>query len=228
MNWFHVSGTNSTWAVVGTGSSGGTLSTPAGFWLNGETAATLNATSAGTITIDQGSHISTYGLTLNGSNTYTFTGTGTGSGRLVITGGGINAATTVPSVTFTANTSLVVGSPQTWNVPSTLTVNGPVNLNISTLTIDGSGTTNLNGVVSDCTDSVANPEFNGLLTGYNGSLVKNGSGTLNLNNAANTFKGSLTVNAGVLGTPINTNTLANNTLIWNGGTVNLTGGSLSP
>lgn len=207
-NWSHTGGT---WGQ-GEGANG---------WLNGETAATFSGTAATTITIDASTHISAYGVTVTAGSNYSFAG-----GPLIVTGyhndptvtgGGINAHA---SVTFN-NSKITVGAPSTWTADAgqTLTVNAPVDLNISTLTIDGPGTTNLNGVISDV---VTNPTFNGLLTGYSGSLVKNGAGTLNLNNSNNTFRGSLTVNAGTLGL-VDSNFLQNVTLIWNGGTINWNG-----
>jgi autotransporter-associated beta strand protein len=190
-------------------------------WLNGETAATFSGTATTTITIDASSHISAYGVTLTAGSNYTFAGgpliiTGYHNDP-VVTGGGINAHA---SVTF-SNSKITVGAPSTWTVDTgqTLTVNTPVDLNISTLTIDGSGTTNLNGAISDV---VTNPTFSGLLAGYSGSLVKNGIGTLNLNNSGNTFRGSLTVNAGTLGL-VDSNFLQNVALIWNGGNINWNG-----
>ena len=183
-NWSHTAGTWGQGEVTGG-------------WLNGETAATFSGTGATTITVDANSHISAYGITVTPGSNYTFAG-----GPLVITGyhndpvvagGGINAHS---SITFN-NAKITVGAPSTWTVDSgqTLTVNAPVDLNINTLTIDGSGTTNLNGVVSDV---VTNPAFSGLLAGYSGSLVKNGAGTLNINDPSTRFYGSLAVNVGTV------------------------------
>jgi autotransporter-associated beta strand protein len=165
-------------------------------WLNGETAATFSWTGATTIAVDANSHISAYGITVAAGSNYTFAG-----GPLIITGyhndptvagGGINARA---SVTFN-NSQITVGAPSTWTVNSgqTLTVNSPVDLHINTLTVDGPGTTNLNGVVSDV---ATNSTFGGLLTGYKGSLTKTGAGVLTLS-GANTYTGPTVVAAGTL------------------------------
>jgi hypothetical protein len=87
---------------------------------------------------------------------------------------------------------ITIGAPSTWTVDAsqTLTLGSktPLNLNLSTLTIDGAGATNLNSVISDVT---TNSTFAGLLTGYTGSLIKTGSGTLTLTAGTNTFSSPL-------------------------------------
>ena len=66
---------------------------------------------------------------------------------------------------------------------------------MSTLTIAGSGSTTLAGIITDVTDP--NGQFAGLLTGYSGGLTMAGSGTLTLG-AANTFRGNTTISTGTL------------------------------
>lgn len=203
-------------------------------WLNGETKASFGPNLlgyGGTVTIDGDSRISTYGITIqpNVSNGYTFDGINGGELTITgyhndptVTGGGIN---TQSNATFTANTSITVGAPSAWTVATgkTLTVNGPINLHISTLTITGTGNTALNGAISDISGNTAT--FGGLLAGYSGGLTKEGTGTLTLG-SANTYRGDTTLNAGVLAFS-NSDTLQYSTLVYNGGTLSRSGAALT-
>ena len=111
---------------------------------------------------------------------------------------------------LTINAPLAIAANQTWrnNSANVLTV-GAVHLSSNTLTVDGSGTTAINGVITG-----------------GGSLMKNGAGTLILS-GPNTHAGTVTVlagalnirNAGALGS-----TLTAGTSVLNGAALQLQGG----
>jgi fibronectin-binding autotransporter adhesin len=88
--------------------------------------------------------------------------------------------------TLTINAPLKLGAAQTWTNSSgnLLTIGtGGLDLNNKALTINGSGNTTISGVVSG--------------VGGSGTITKAGSGTLILS-GSNTYKGAMTVSAGVL------------------------------
>jgi autotransporter-associated beta strand protein len=85
--------------------------------------------------------------------------------------------------TLTINAPLLLGGNQTWrnNSGNLLTIgSGGVNLNGLNLTIDGTGDTTVSGVISG-----------------NGTLAKNGTGTLTLS-GANTYNAPTNINVGVV------------------------------
>ena len=143
-------------------------------------------------------------VTLNGSGTLSLSG-GTING---VAGLGILVDNTT-AYSLTINAPLAATANQTWrnNSLNVLSI-GAVNLFSSTLTLDGSGTTAISGVISGA-----------------GSMIKNGTGTLVLS-GANTFGGSLTIaggavkisHAGALGS------LSTGTSVLNGAALQLEGG----
>ncbi len=169
---------NTSWAISTTGSP---LASP---WLNGEYQAVFN-NSGGTVTLDP--YTSAHGLSIcSGATGYTFTG-----GSLILTGSGIAANESV-----TINSPLTVGAPQTWTVAAgkQLTIGGPVDLNVSPLTVAGSGNTVINGVIGDVRND---PVLGSIWTGNVGTLTVAGSGTLILG-AANTYSGNTLISSGTL------------------------------
>lgn len=84
---------------------------------------------------------------------------------------------------LTMNNGVTLGSSQSWthNGSNAFTVAGGVDNNGNTLTVAGSGTTTITGVVSDT-----------------GGLTKTGAGTLYLNQSANTYTGQTTIGQGTL------------------------------
>ena len=173
------SGGGGTWSGGGNG-----WKTGAGTWSNGENQA-IFSTAGGTVTV--GSYTSAHGLTFTPAATgYYFTG-----GPLIVTGSGICADASV-----TINSSLTVGAPQTWTVGrgKQLTIGGPLNLNISSLTIAGCGNTLISGPIHDATtDSL----LGGAWTGAVGGLTMAGSGTLTLT-GSDTYTGGTSVVGGTL------------------------------
>ncbi len=169
----------------GTWSGGvGGWSTSGGAWSNGENQAVFNA-AGGTISV--GSYTSAHGLSIGPNATgYYFTG-----GPLIVTGSGIAAGASV-----TINSAVTVGAPQTWTVAagSQLTISGSLNLNISPLTIAGSGNTLISGPIHDAT---TDPLLGGAWTGTVGSLTMAGAGTLILT-GNNTYAGGTTIASGIL------------------------------
>ncbi|MGD0381976.1 MAG: autotransporter-associated beta strand repeat-containing protein [Thermoguttaceae bacterium] len=166
---------NSYWS-----SSGTSLSS----WANGECAAVFSS-GGGTYTINVGYDVSAHSITFNtGASGYTFTG-----GTLTVTTGGITCNESV-----TMNTGLTVGGNQTWTVASgnTLTVNANVNTHISALTINCAGDATIKGAIRDVRGDT---RWNGLLSGYSGSLTKSGTGTLTLC-GNNTYTGNTAITAG--------------------------------
>jgi fibronectin-binding autotransporter adhesin len=126
---------------------------------------------------------SALGLTFTSTGTVTIN-SGVGTNTLTIGLGGITGAGGSGLDTINANVTL--GIPETWtnNSVNALTVNGNITNGSNTLTIGGSGTTNLNGILG-----------NG-----SGGLTMSGTGTLNLGPTAgtNTYTGATTVSSGTL------------------------------
>ncbi|MGC4031846.1 MAG: autotransporter-associated beta strand repeat-containing protein [Tepidisphaeraceae bacterium] len=137
---------------------------------------------------------------INGTNTLTIKAIGinyaAGTGIVVPTG----------AAKATINTPVVVGGSQSWtnNASNALAVTGTVALGANTLTVAGSGNTDLTGVVSGT-----------------GGLTKSGAGTLNLT-AANTYTGTTTVAAGTL----KANEAASAVLLTGAGGADVQGGKL--
>ena len=199
--WSGSGGGNWSTAASNWTSSGGTT----GAWANGENQAVFTG-SGGTIALDPG--ISAHGLSVaTGAMGYTFAG-----GSLILTGSGI-----VANESVTINSSLTVGAPQSWNVAAgkQLTIGGPVDLNISPLTVASAGTTIINGSIGDVR---SDPLLGSAWAGQVGSLTITGSGTLILG-GSDTFSGATALQGGVLH-------LANAAALQNS-TLNLSGGQLS-
>ena len=160
------------------------------------------------------------GFLFNNTGTTLIGGNGTGQGTnttLTIGSAGITVDAAAGAVTFGTTTSpgrvaTTINGTQTWMNNGTLTfastTGGAFGLGANTLTIDGSGTTSIAGIVSG--------------TAGTGKITKNGTGTLTLN-GANTFTGGLTLNDGKLNLGANAALGgAANVLTINGGTVDVT------
>jgi autotransporter-associated beta strand protein len=127
-----------------------------------------------------------------------------GSGEIQLSGNTINGTPNLGILVDNANSftlsiaaGLKVGGNQTWmNNSSNLLTIAAVNVNNKQLSVDGTGNTLFSGVVSG-----------------NGSLTKNGSGTLTLT-AANTFSGTILVNAGIMQFAKEVSLYNNNTANW--------------
>ena len=170
-----------TWQGPGTWATGGSNWTSGGSacsWGNQETAAVFNASANSTITIS-GPAIAHSLIFNSGATGYTFSG-----GSLTVTAGGIIANESV-----TINSLVTIGAPQTWITAAgkTLTVNGNVNTNISTLTIAGAGATTINGAVGD----------GGPMLGIGGGLTLCSPAMLTLT-GSNTYSNLTAVNGGTL------------------------------
>jgi fibronectin-binding autotransporter adhesin len=102
--------------------------------------------------------------------------------QLTIGAGGITTSTSGTSPTI--NNPILLAAPQSWVATATLstTVNGSVNINSQSLTLDGGGSTYLNGPITG-----------------EGQLILNGSGSVTFGgSAANTFNDVVQVNNGTL------------------------------
>ena len=121
-------------------------------------------------------------------NSITFSGVGysiAGAAGSAITLGTGGITTTDASGNNALNVNLVLGGSETFlntYAGSTLTLGGAIDTGASpfTLTVDGTGSTNLTGTISDT-----------------GSLTKTGAGTLTVS-GNNTFSGTTAVHAGIL------------------------------
>jgi autotransporter-associated beta strand protein len=127
-----------------------------------------------------------------------------GNNTLALGAGGIDMAAEMETLTLNARTAL--GWQQTWSVASNATLAvGTLGNNGYALTLDAQGAVNLNGVVSGA-----------------GGLVKNGSGTVTINNW-NGYSGNTVVNGGTLvlarGSWYNGSDLGSSWLIINTGAV---------
>ena len=121
------------------------------------------------------------------------------------------------------------------SVPITLTggLNISTNLNLSagssvitlnaknTSTVSGNLTLGNNSANTWTVDPSVTMTVSGILAGNNGSITKNGTGTLTLSNAANTYNGTTTINAGTL--TISGSSTSSAITIASGGTLNATG-----
>ena len=99
-----------------------------------------------------------------------------------------------------------------------LTIGGPVDLNISPLTVAGAGTTVVSGVIGDVR---SDPLVGSAWAGQVGSLTVAGSGVLILG-GANTFSGDTSLQGGVLHLA-NAAALQNSTLDIGGGALSIDG-----
>lgn len=169
--------TNATWGTGSNWITGGKPGTNDNAVFNGTFSNQPNLTSNQNIGGIWMTNSAGQNVTISGSNTLTLGGnTINGVTKL-----GLLVDNTNP-YTLTINPSIKLGADETWrnNSGNLLTVAGAINGNGKTLTVDGTGTTTISGVVS-----------------AGGSIAKTGTGTLTLS-GANTFTGSTTINAGAL------------------------------
>ncbi len=181
-----------TWALAGSGTwstntaawmtNGGTTTSA---WNNGGNAAVFGpAGSNPTVTLSGA--INAYSLTIasNAAN-YTFSG-----GTLTIGNGGIAA-----NQSATIGSFLITGGIQIQSVVTnqTLTVSGPLNLSIHTVSITGNGMTTLSGLISDVGNDPTNSTFL-----FDSALIqKVGNGTLTILNS-NIFTGGILIRSGAV------------------------------
>ncbi len=254
---FRIGGAGSAADVAATGTynlSGGTLNTGGNFQVGAFGKGTLTQT-GGTVNspgyTDSGRFAGSVGLidveggTFNQSNASTKLfageqGTGTitvgGTGTIVSKGGVTEANDTAGQGTVnlnggTLNTAYVV--------KGTGSGGGVLNLNGGTLQANAASTTFLTGVTTNVLaggaildtntfNDTATVAFLHAGTGVDGGFTKNGTGTLTLTNAGNTFTGPTVVNAGTLaltgalnaGAKLNT---SSSVTINNGGTISVVG-----
>lgn len=170
----------------------------------------------GTITMAGGN------LAFDQAGTGNFTGQIAGAGNLTITGGGTVVFTA--QNTYSGQTSIEGGATLGVNASNRLgdgTGGNSLYLHDGTLRFDGSFTTG-RSVLLDIGHGTFDTNGNdGTLTGTitgGGGLIKEGAGTLTLNNAANAYNGDTTINAGTLLVQ-NSGSLGNatNNIIFNGG-----------
>lgn len=178
---------------------------------------TLTKTGAGALTLS-GNNTFSGTFTLNGGTVNINSGTALGSGGFTYTSGTIDNTS---GGAVTINNAVTLNTNLTFAGTNDLTLGGNLSLGNSnrTFTINGS-TLAVSGVVSQ--------------SGGARGVTKNGSGTLALNNAANTYSGVTTINAGTLSvsklanggsnSSIGTSSNAATSLVINGGTLRYTGG----
>ena len=224
--WNEVGGTFN-WAPPGTGGGDkkywdgtGSTVTGNGEWPSGLTAV---ATMTNNITSNQTVQLETSGnallnvslLTLNvGDSTsvagvyQNFTISAPTSGVLTIgTASGVGAINS-SNGTNTISAGITLGNAATFQhttAGGSLIISGAVTNGANLLTIGGAGTTTISGIIGSGT----------------GGLTKNDAGTLNLN-AANTYTGTTTVNAGSLIYGVN-NAIASGAITVSGGTLSIGG-----
>lgn len=156
-------------------------------WMAGTTVGDIAITSHGTITFQtNGSTITSNGVDYSGVGVLV---DNTSSGTLTIN-----------------TTSFKAGGTQSWinNSDNLFTISAPVNLNASTVTVAGSGSTLISGAISQSTGT--------------GSLTKAGAGTLTLSNASIAPNGATTLTEGTL--------LVNGTMSSSSAVVTANGGTL--
>ncbi len=151
-------------------------------------------------------NVSFMGLTFNRDNNFTVAA---GAGNLTIGAGGINAA--IPNTTprtYTISEGVILGADQTWTATNngsgitTLTVSGGVSGVGRNLTLGGTGSIGISGLIGIGT----------------GALTKTGTGALTLSRA-NTYTGGTTLASGTL--------LVGNNAALGTGTLGLNGGTLA-
>lgn len=141
-----------------------------GIWLSGNTVQSVSITKDPDATANSNDpHFQTIGTTINGNGA---------TGVLI-------ENTNNATLTLTA-TRWKVGASQSWinNSNNLFTVNARVDLDTRALTVAGSGNTRFTGSVTS--------------SNSNGTLIKEGSGTLTLTDSALTYTGGTTVNNGTL------------------------------
>lgn len=137
-------------------------------------------------------------ITLNRSGSFSINGPGTITINTGVTTGRNNR-------TYTINAPLTFGNNNTWtnlNSGTALNINGAIDTATHNLTINNTGTVNLNSSINST-----------------GNLVKSGSGTLNINTNNEKFS-ALTLSSGTLGLDFKTITVDGNAT-FTGGTLRL-------
>ncbi len=163
------------------------------------------ATSPGTMVgMTLGANMAVRSITINNTATafglsdpsgFALTITPSSSATGITIGAGVQAAT--------ISAPVILGANQTWtnNSGNAFTASGGLNTNGNQLIVDGSGPTNITGVISG-----------------SGGITKNGSGKLSFNTGnANTYTGDTIINGGVLMMANNTASLGSGNLLLNGG-----------
>ena len=213
----------SSWRL--TGNTADTVAIAGNLNLQGGTL--LLSTGSGAPTVNVAGDLSVTGGTLDMNNGGTLTSTVNVSGNVIASSGTIKKTTAAAVglivlkkagiATFTGGATF--GNTVGWTVNSgttarmlssagpvggTFTVNGSVDLNGQTVSLDGiagSGTITNNGAAVTLTEGAGNTSstFSGLINDGNGAitLAKNGTGTWTLT-TANTYTGGTTLNAGVI------------------------------
>src|ERR1019366_7932438 len=151
-------------------------------------------------------------LSAGGASGYTFDTLATENSNTLTLASGITNSDTAAQTFYNATT---LGGSQTWtNSGGLMSFNGNVNLGSGaksyTLTVSGTGNTNIGGVIANGGSAA-------------GNLTMAGSGTLTLS-GANTYTGTTTISSGVLLTNVSGALHSGNALtIASGGTLNLNG-----
>ena len=169
---------------LGSGSYAGAISNSGTFSYNSTADQSLSGVISGSGSLTKSGSGS---LTLSGSNTYSG-GTTLNAGTLVI---GNSAAAGTGTITQTDGTSLlkfdtsgtVANDLSIYNVATnqTITLSGNITAQNTVYDVASGTTTSLNGTISG-----------------SGGITKNGTGTLEVNGASNTYTGDTVVNAGTL------------------------------
>jgi len=165
----------------------------------------LGSTAAGT-TVQSGGTLALSNTITVGAETLSLTGTGEGGRGALLNLSGSNAYNGAVTLAGASTVAAEAG---------TLTLGGTLAAGANALTFQtASGTT---------------IQANGIISGTDATLVKNGAGTLVLN-AANTYTGETTVNAGTLRVANNAGlgSDAGNTTVNSGATLELAGGRIIP
>ncbi len=170
---------------------------------------TLQLTSAMTVSLGVSIGSGVIGTIDSGANPATMSGVISGSGTLQKIGSATLSLTgqnTYSGGTVISAGTLALLSPGTLNATGDVTINTMGTFDISgagsgvtigALSGDATGFVNL-GSNALTTGDTSSTSFGGLISGVGGSLIKQGTGTLNLQNAMNSYTGTTTVNQGTL------------------------------
>ncbi|MGC4003173.1 MAG: autotransporter-associated beta strand repeat-containing protein [Pirellulales bacterium] len=189
--------TNGTWQVAGNWTTDPTGSTIVGSGIPAQTDTVIFNGSAifGNETISLNAATSVLGMTFANTGTTVLKSDTTTARILTIGTGGITINSGAGAVTIgdaTNGTTITLGGTQTWtnNSANTLTIANAVTMGTNPLTIDGTGTTTINGVIGGTVAS-----------GTTALTIGSGAGSttrLNLGTAASTFTGNILINGGTL------------------------------